>query len=57
MTSEGSVQHRTFARQLGAVQISIVLRTDIKQELKDCREVLQAIIQEIEEEISNVKVK
>jgi hypothetical protein len=51
MTNEG-MQSKTFSHSLGAVKITINLRTDIKQELKDGREILETIIKEIDEELA-----
>lgn len=52
MTSEGGMTNRIFAHSLGAVSVKITLRTDIKQELKDGKEILQTFIKEIDEELA-----
>ncbi len=42
---------KDFSYSLGDVSISIKLRTDIKQELKDGKEILGRILKDIEEEL------
>ena len=52
MTSN-NVTKKTFDHTKGEIRIAITVRTDIKQELKDSREILETIIKEIDEELSN----
>lgn len=42
---------KTFQYSKGAVTIKISLRNDIKQELKDGLEILEAIVKDIKEEL------
>jgi len=43
---------RQFNHTLGEVTINVSFRTDIKQQLKDGREILKTILQEVEEELA-----
>lgn len=46
-----SVTSKNFSYTLGEVSISINLRTDIKQQLKDGAEILGRILEDIKEEL------
>ena len=47
-----NMSNRTFDHAIGTVGIRITLRTDIKQELKDGKAILETIIKEIDEELA-----
>jgi hypothetical protein len=46
---------RAFSYAKGNVQLNFTLRTDIKQELKDFKEVLQAALVDVDAEIEAKK--
>jgi hypothetical protein len=45
---------RNFNYEKGKVSLKFALRTDIKQDLKDFRECLEAAITEVDEEINKL---
>lgn len=52
VVSREFTQSRQFAYQKGGVSLSFSLRTDIKQEMKDFVECLEAAITDVKEEIA-----
>lgn len=45
---------KNFSYSLGDVSFNLTLRTDIKQDLKDCAEILKVASKEINEEIEKI---
>lgn len=47
--------NKDFSYQKGVCKLTFSLRTDIKQELKDFKEMLEAAIIDVDEEIKKVR--
>lgn len=46
---------KSFSYSKGKVSLDFTLRTDMKQEIKDFLEILQRSIDDVKEEITNIK--
>lgn len=55
--TRGHVQNKTFNFAKGNVKLDFTLRVDIKQELKDFQECLEAALSDVKKEIETISAK
>ena len=55
LLTSASEASKKWSYSNGAVNINITLRIDIKQEMKDCLEIIERFKQDLEEQLASMK--